>query len=114
MPLSEHNKTTLLVSVHKWIDESANASANHIFNGRFNQLINYPPNGGLTKEELNVLELLKGNDQLKSALRKVFASSTSDVFFQFFNVIDGTSDPDPGTGEWSEVILVDKSEDEDE
>ena len=57
---------------------------------------------------------MKCKDNLKSALRKILASTTSDVFFEFFNIIDGTSDPDPGTGEWSEINLVDKTEDNDE
>lgn len=25
-----------------------------------------------------------------------------------FNIIDGTADPDPGTGKWTEVMLVDR------
>jgi hypothetical protein len=113
MPLSEENRKTLLINLHKWIEESANTSANHIFHGRFNQLINYPPNGGLTKEEVKVLVELNGKDNLKSALRKIFASTTADVFFEFLNVVDGTSDPDLGTGEWYQVSIVDKSDDND-
>lgn len=97
---------TLLVDLHKSIEEAAAATANHIFHGRTNELINYPPNGGLIEQEIHAIEALKGNETLCAALRKLFASNASDVLFHLFNVIDGTADPD--TGEWSEVMLVDK------
>ena len=35
-------------------------------------------------------------------------------FFSFFNVVDGTAEPDVNTAGWSEVLLVDKPEDFDE
>jgi hypothetical protein len=114
MELSTHNRSTLLIHLHKSIEESANTNANHIIHGRLNQLINYPPNGGLTEKEIDALEELKGKEELKSALRKILASTTADVFFDIFNIIDGTADPDPGTGKWTEVMLVDKPEDLDE
>jgi hypothetical protein len=114
MQLSEENKRTLLINLHKSIEEAASTTANNVFHGRSNQLVNYPPNGGLTENEIRAIEDLKGNEDLKSALRKLFASTASDVLFDFFNIIDGTSDPDPGTGQWSEVIIVDKPEDFDD
>lgn len=114
MRLSIDNKSTILIHLHKAIEESANTNANHIVHGRLNQLINYPPNGGLSDKEIDALKELKGKDELKSALRKILASTTADVFFDIFNLIDGTSDPDPGTGKWTEVMLVDKPEDVDE
>jgi hypothetical protein len=110
MQLSEENKTTLLINVHKSIEESVNTTANDIYEGRVNSLLTYPPNRGLTVEEIDVLNTLKGNAALKSALRKVLASTTADVFFSFLNIVDGTADPDPGTGDWSEVMLIDKPE----
>lgn len=110
MELSPANKTTLFIHLHKSIEEAANTSANHIMHGRYNQLINYPPNGGLTENEIRSLEELRGNENLKSALRKILASTTADVFFDVFNVIDGTADPDPGSGQWTELMLVDKPE----
>jgi hypothetical protein len=112
--LSTENESTFLLNLHKSIEESANTNANHIMHGRLNQLINYPPNGGLTGEEINALMALGGQEQLKSALRKVLASTTADVFFDVFNLIDGTADPDPGTGQWTGVMMIDKPEDLDE
>lgn len=110
MKLSEENKMTLLVSLHQLIEISANSTAQHIEHGRINQLINYPPNGGLTNDELREIEKLKNNPILKSALRKVIASSISDTLFELFNIIDGTGDPGTEVGEWSEVMLVDFEE----
>lgn len=101
MELSEENKKTLLLSVHKTIEEFAGHTANNIFHNRTNRLINYPPNGGLTEAEKEALGQLKENEVLKSALRKVIASNTAEVFFDFFNILDGTADPE--TGKWSEV-----------
>jgi len=112
MKLSEENKKTLLLSVHKAIEEYAGHTANHLFHNRTNKLINYPPNGGLTEEEKEALGQLKENEVLKSALRKVIAGNTADVFFDFFNILDGTADPE--TGKWSEVLLIDKPEDFDD
>ena len=111
MQLSEENKKTILIHLHKSIEVASNTTANHIFHGRSNKLINYPPNGGLTENEIKAIEDLKGNEDLKSALRKLFASTTSDVLFDFFNLVDGTSDPDPGGAEWREIMIVDKPED---
>ena len=110
MEFSSKNKETFLIQLHKTIEEKANANANHIAQGRINQLINYPPNGGLKEMEIKALKQLKGNEDLKSALRKVLASTTADVLFEIFNIIDGTADPDPGIGTWTEIMLVDKPE----
>ena len=110
MNLSKENRKTLLTHLHKSIEETANSVANHINNGRTNQLIDYPPNGGLTSDEKQMLEQLKDNNVLRDALRKVLASNSAAVLFDLFNIIDGTGEPDPGAGEWSEVMLVDMPE----
>jgi len=113
MLLSNDNKNALLLSLHKLIEEHANATATAIFQGK--QIsISYPPNGGLTEAEEQALALLKGNDQVMAALRKLFANNTAEVFFSFFNMLDGTTVPGMETGSWSEVLLVDKPDDFDE
>lgn len=114
MRLSDENRDTLFVSVHKSIEESANTDANHIFHGRVDQLINYPSNGGLTADEQSALQELKGNEVLRSALRKVLASTAAGVFFDFFCVLDGVADPDPWAREWSGVRLRDLPSDDNE
>jgi hypothetical protein len=114
MKLSPANKTTLFIHLHKSIEEAATETANHIIQGRYNDLINYPPNGGLTENEIRSLEELRGKEDLKSALRKILASTTADVFFDIFNIIDGTVDPDPASHQWTELMLVDKPADFDD
>ena len=103
-----------MMHLHKSIEEQANHAANHILHGRPEQLILYPPNGGLTTEEMQAIGSLAGNETLRDALRKAIASSTADVLFGLLNIIDGTGDPDPGLGKWSEVMLTDVPEDFDE
>lgn len=114
MNLSEENRTTLLTQLHKTIEETANSLANDLNEGRTEELIGYPPNGGLTEAEKSSLERLKNDETLRDALRKILASNSASVLFELFNIIDGTSDPDPELGEWSEVLLVDQPEDFDE
>jgi hypothetical protein len=113
MSLSEQNRNTLLINLHKVIEEAAHHSANDILHGRVDQLT-YPPNGGLTDPEMEAVKRLQGDETLRNALRKLFANNNASVFFDFFNLLDGTGDPDPGTGKWSEVKLVDFTDDVDE
>lgn len=110
MALSENNKKSLLVSVHQLIEESANHTVNDLENKRINQIIDYPSNGGFTDSEKSELEKLEVNSNLKSALRKVLASNTADVFFSFLNIVDGTADPTIEYGDWQDVMLVDFDE----
>lgn len=114
MKLSEQNRTTLLLHLHKTIEESANNTANDILAGRVNHIIDYPQNGGLNETEKRALNELKGNEEIRNALRKLFASNCASVLFDFFNIIDGTGDPDPRTGNWEEVMIVDMPENFDE
>ena len=100
----------MFVNLHKLIEEYANHMANHIQHGRSGELINYPPNGGLTDLEKNEISKIGGNEVLKGALRKILASNTADVLFSFFNYLDGTADPDFRSEKWTEVMLVDYSE----
>lgn len=111
MKLSAENRKTLLVNIHNLIVENANLTANHIQHKRVSRLINYPPNGGLSESEKTEIDKLSGNEALKSALRKILASNSADVIFGLLNLLDGTADPDIDSGNWSEVMLVDFSED---
>ena len=70
----------------------------------------YPPNNGLTDDELIELEKLTNNKVLKSALRKVFADNSAGIVFELMNLIDQTTDPDEDIGEWSGLSLVDFNE----
>jgi len=110
MKLTEENKMSLLVSIHQMIEQYADQTASEIESDNLDQLISYPPNGGLTDSEKMELSKLAKNPILKSALRKIFASISADVFFGFLNILDGTLDPTVEYGEWGEVMLVDFDE----
>lgn len=57
---------------------------------------------------------LPQSEELKSALRKVFADQAAAVVFNLFSIIDGVSEPNPETNNWTEVLLIDKPVDYDE
>lgn len=111
MKLSEENRRILLINLHQIIAEYANTTADHLLHKKIDQLINYPPNGGLTDEEAGELAKLAGNEQLRSALSKILASNSAEVIFSLLNFIDGTTDPDIDADNWGGVMLVDLSED---
>ena len=114
MKLSEKNRIAMLTDVHKSIERAADQMTDGIYQGKLDQLVNYPPNGGLTDEEQSSLQLLRNNEVFRNALRKVFASNAASVLFELFNIIDGTADPDPDLGEWSGVMMIDIPENYDE
>ena len=111
MGLSEHNRNTFLINLHKLIEEAAHNTATDILHARIKQL-EYPPNGGLTEAEAIAVQKLQGDETLRDALRKLIASNSAGVLFNVLNILDGTGNPDPGTGDWSEVKLVDCAEDD--
>jgi hypothetical protein len=111
MKLSDHNNKTLMLTLHQEIEKCADYIANRLDRGETSDLLNYPPNCGLTAEEENALKKLENDESLKSALRKILADNSASVLFEFFNNLDGTTDPDPEIGDWTEVALVDKVED---
>ncbi len=106
MYLSEANRRTLLIAANQSVEEYATGCAEALEGGQDPGMI-YPPNGGFTSEEAQALKLLQGNAVLKSALRKVLADCAAGVVFDLLNLIDGTTEPKQG--QWSEVMLVDKT-----
>ena len=111
MEFSEENRTTLMIHLHQTIEQQTVNVTDDLLNGEYSKLAIYPPNGGLTAREIEALEILKGNEGMRSALRKILADNSAAVLFDLFNVIDGTGDPDPATGEWSEVVIIDRPDD---
>lgn len=51
MKLSENNRKSILVSIHQLIEENATQIINDLDRKKINDIINYPPNGGLTQPE---------------------------------------------------------------
>lgn len=111
MKLSEHNFNTLMMFLQQKIEDYADHFSEHLEKGIPEDFITYPPNGGLTEEEhLSLLEL-KGHPVLKSAMRKLMADNAAGVLFELMNLIDGTIYPDEELGEWTEISLVDRTDD---
>jgi hypothetical protein len=108
MKASENNIETLMLVIHQKIEEYADFLASRIEEGNPIEHVTYPPNNGFTDKEIESLHFLKNKPELKSAIRKLVADNIAGVFFDFFNFIDGTSDPNPELGEWTELAFVDK------
>ena len=114
MRLSDQNRTTLLIDLHRVIEEAAEEFSAKLLSGHADQLISYLPNGGLTDAEHRALNGLEDNEIARNALRKVFACNAARVIFDLLNVLDGTGDPDPDLGAWSGVVISDLPDDFDE
>lgn len=112
--LSSENRTALLLHVHKAIDDYANHTIGQLQKNQLDDLINYPPNGGLTEAEKATLRKLANDETLRIALYKILAGNAGEVVFNLLNLIDGTSDPEVGNDQWTGVMLVDLPEDDDE
>ena len=111
MKLSAYNKKTLMLFLQQKIEEHAEFSSEQLVTNSNTDFLTYPPNGGLTNNEILSLQKLKDDSILKSALRKVFANNSAGVIFDLLNVIDGTSDPDENLGKWTMVSIIDQTMD---
>ncbi|MBG8552803.1 hypothetical protein [Hymenobacter guriensis] len=109
MKLSEQNMRILLKELRAIIDTHAAQTTRDIVLTDAKDLIQYPLDGGLTREEIIALKKLKVDQTLTSALQKVFVSNAAGVIFDLFCLIDGVSDPNSSTG-WTGVMLVDEEE----
>lgn len=104
MPLSEHNIIALLSHTHQTIHQYSETTTGELFSGNVPDLI-YPPNTEFTPAEEEALALLKGNEALQSALKKIIADNSGEVVFNFLSNIDGVTDPDM---EWTGIVLTDR------
>ncbi len=100
-----------MLALHKIIEEYADYYSSKLDKGETNDLLVYPPNFSLSDKELEALGKLKNDPDLKSALKKIMTNASGGVIFDLMNFFDGTSDPDNNLGNWTEVALVDKSDD---
>lgn len=110
MKASEYNIETLMLSLHKKIEEYSDYLSTQIDNGNPVEHVTYPPKNGFTSDEIDSLKLLSSNPLLKNALRKLVADNIAGVLFDFFNYIDGTGDPEEELGKWTELSFVDKTD----
>lgn len=113
MKLSEDNAKAILLDIHQDIDEYAENSTSIIFGVNQDSLA-YPPDVNLTAEEIEALKTIIPTDNLKSALKKIIADNSAAVVFNLLNNIDGTTDPQNSSENWSGVKLIDRDVDSDE
>jgi hypothetical protein len=114
MKVSAENLDVLFLQIHRKIEETADKVATGLMNHSSANLINYPPNGGLTESELNALKTIQADDHVKSGLRKIIADSCAAVVLDILSNIDGVTDPETDFDKWKGVKLVDNSDDVEE
>ena len=110
MKLSDNNLKTILIHIHKRIEETADNSVEQLIQNNFGT-ISYPPNGGLTEKEIEGLKKLKIDDDARSGLRKVIADSSAFIIFDFLSIVDRVAEPEINTTSWTGIKIVDESED---
>jgi len=104
---------SLLLETHRCVDQASREAVAKI--GRHRRrppprdgeidtevILTYPPNSVLTPEEETALRSMKLSTIERSALQKLIADGCAGAFFDFFNLIDGTGDPEvrPPSGTW--------------
>jgi hypothetical protein len=108
MKLSEQNRDALLLDIHLQIEIEVERAFKSLANPTGIYIINYPPNGGFTEEEINYIKKMDVDDRVfKNIIRKIIADAIGTSFCAFFSNIDGTGDPDSRFGDWRGVNLVD-------
>ena len=111
MMISEQQKLALFLDIHRAIEEAASeALAQAASPTEFS--IAYPPNGGLSEEEMFVLGNLPFSPVLESALRKIIADAASYPIFRLFSLLDGVSDPYEYKEFWPGLTLSPSDEEE--
>ena len=110
MILSEKNRQTLLIELHRLIAEQSIKMISTIMEHPDDDRSIYPPDTSLNEDELQALCDLNDNQELRSALNKVFKDYVAKVLFRFLNIIDQTKIPHPKSGEWTPVTIADLPE----
>ncbi|MDH3711393.1 MAG: hypothetical protein OER04_15975 [Cyclobacteriaceae bacterium] len=110
MQLSDQNRKTLLTDLHRIIQEQTHHAIEKIFDSPLEDRSIYPPDVSKTAEEMQILAELPDNPNLRSALEKVFKDNTATVLFRFFSIIDRVGYPDPHSGTWAPITMVDLPE----
>ena len=111
MTVSTDNLNILFLQIHKTIEETADRVAASLTNHSADDLISYPPNGGLTESENESLRTIGTDKHLASGLRKIIADSCATVIFDILANIDDVKAPDIDTDKWKGIKLVDNADD---
>lgn len=90
--ISDKQKQALFLDLHRAIEESAINVVEQIRSTK-DVSLPYPPNGGLSDNELAEINQLNLNPAAESALKKIVADAASYPVFRLLSLIDGVSDP---------------------
>lgn len=112
MEISNTNANILLLDTHQDIEEYADILVTNILDKKDYSFLTYPPNCGLTELEIDELNKLENNENLKNALRKVIADNSAGIIFNMLNLFDGTVSPKNDNGSWSGLKLIDEEPNE--
>lgn len=114
--LSHRNYVAFQVAVNSSVEEAAETYARKVVDGEvlrdFPYGLSYPPNAGLTNDEVAAIEQLRQVPGVESALRKVLAATAAEPIDRLLCIIDGVDDP--GDEDWTGVSLLDKRETDEE
>ncbi|MBN1243921.1 MAG: hypothetical protein JXA15_14560 [Spirochaetales bacterium] len=109
--LSEKNSRVLMIELNRIIERIADEKSKAIITGNVKESLVYPPNNGLSTNEIAFIQKLITNDEnWLNALRKIIADSIACGFFDLLNLIDGTSDPEHDSWEKDGISLIDKDD----
>ena len=89
--LEEIDRHVLFCELHRSIEESASLAAGNLSRGFCD--LTYPPNCGLSADEVAALQALPKIAALESALRKVIADAAAYPLFHLLSLADGVADP---------------------
>jgi hypothetical protein len=89
--LDEIDRHALFHEMHRAIEESATVTVNQLAAGE--PLLTYPPNHGLSPEEIAALDSIPKTPAMKSALRKIIADAAAYPLFHLLSLADGVAEP---------------------
>ncbi len=114
---------TLLVESHRLIERNAEHTVEQLGVARrkpltrpehdSESLTTYPPGEVLSVEEDGAIRSMRLSALQKSALKKLIADACAAVMFDFFNLVDGTTDPEvsPINDFWVGASIVEQQDD---
>lgn len=111
-PITETRRRILLMELHRLIEVSATEAASMLSQGNYEAQVTYPPNGGLTGDEIAALKNVRLDVMAERGLAKIIADAAASAIFNFFCVMDAVGDPESCDDEvWLGAQLAEPDED---
>lgn len=89
--LDNIDRHALFHEIHRAIEESATATVRQLMSG--SPELSYPPNHGLSPDEIAALGSIKNTPEMQHALRKLIADAAAHPIFHLFSLAEGVVDP---------------------